>query len=161
MNFDFFRCRCVDGLFICSWTSGTEIGLFEPKSAVDGVGQGPNGEHIKYEVFVADYQRVIDEENPPQEEIARVQGRNGMKVLANTANMSMMPHFTFSSSANVSDLIAKLLLLSIAHKLTWHVYHRLDDIYSFLDHLVETYSELCSIETIGRSVEGRPLKVIK
>ncbi|KAF5296418.1 hypothetical protein FQR65_LT01405 [Abscondita terminalis] len=47
------------------------------------------------------------------------------------------------------------------HRLTWQMYHRLADINTFLDYLATSYPSLCSLKTIGSSVEGRPLRVLK
>ncbi|XP_066587843.1 carboxypeptidase B-like isoform X2 [Prorops nasuta] len=43
----------------------------------------------------------------------------------------------------------------------WSSYHRLEDIHGYLDYLAETFPELCSVMSIGNSVEGRPLKVLR
>lgn len=43
----------------------------------------------------------------------------------------------------------------------WTSYHRLEDIHGYLDYLAETFPDVCSVVTIGHSVEGRPLKVRK
>lgn len=45
--------------------------------------------------------------------------------------------------------------------MTWTAYHRLGDITSFLDFLAKSYPNLCTVKDIGRSIENRPLKVIK
>lgn len=45
------------------------------------------------------------------------------------------------------------------HKMEWNSYHRLEDIHDYLDYLAETYPNVCSVVTIGYSIEGRPLKV--
>ncbi|XP_019868142.1 carboxypeptidase B isoform X2 [Aethina tumida] len=47
------------------------------------------------------------------------------------------------------------------HRLTWQAYHRLNDIYGYMDYLAETYPDLCSVQTIGKSIQGRPIKVLK
>ncbi|XP_069699626.1 carboxypeptidase B-like isoform X2 [Periplaneta americana] len=47
------------------------------------------------------------------------------------------------------------------HRMTWQAYHRLADIYGYLDYLSQTYSRFVSVQTIGSSVEGRPLRVVK
>ncbi|XP_046405867.1 carboxypeptidase B-like [Ischnura elegans] len=47
------------------------------------------------------------------------------------------------------------------HRMTWHSYHRISDLHGYLDFLAQTYPQLCSVITIGNSVEGRPLKVLK
>lgn len=45
--------------------------------------------------------------------------------------------------------------------MTWSAYHRLVDIFGYLDYLANTYPDLCSVQTIGQSVQGRPLKVLR
>ncbi|XP_044759435.1 carboxypeptidase B-like isoform X2 [Coccinella septempunctata] len=47
------------------------------------------------------------------------------------------------------------------HRLTWQAYHRLYDIHGYLDYLAETYPQLCTVKTIGSSVQGRPIKLLK
>ncbi|EEB11557.1 carboxypeptidase A, putative [Pediculus humanus corporis] len=47
------------------------------------------------------------------------------------------------------------------HRMTWHMYHRMSDIHGYLDYLTATYPDVCSLITIGHSVERRPLKVLK
>ncbi|KAL0119104.1 hypothetical protein PUN28_009602 [Cardiocondyla obscurior] len=47
------------------------------------------------------------------------------------------------------------------HRMEWSSYHRLDDILGYLDYLAETYPDVCSVQTIGKSVEGRLLKVLR
>jgi len=46
------------------------------------------------------------------------------------------------------------------HAMTWTEYHSVEDIYTFLDYLEETY-DFVSTETIGDSYEGRPMRVVK
>lgn len=43
--------------------------------------------------------------------------------------------------------------------MTWKQYHRIEDIYGFMDFLAKTYPSLISIKTIGKSFEGKDLKV--
>ncbi|CAD6216800.1 GSCOCG00011364001-RA-CDS [Cotesia congregata] len=47
------------------------------------------------------------------------------------------------------------------HRMEWSSYHRLEDIHGFLDYLADTFPDLCSVMSIGNSVEGRPLKVLR
>ena len=42
----------------------------------------------------------------------------------------------------------------------WENYYRLDDIYAWLDTLVEKFPTILKLETIGNSYEGRPIKMI-
>jgi len=45
------------------------------------------------------------------------------------------------------------------HAMTWTDYHSLEDIYSFLDYLEETY-DFVTTEVIGQSYEGRDMRVV-
>ncbi|XP_012162318.1 uncharacterized protein LOC101461300 isoform X2 [Ceratitis capitata] len=47
------------------------------------------------------------------------------------------------------------------HRLTWKAYHRLADIHGFFDTMAKTYPDICSVETIGYSLQKRPLKILK
>lgn len=49
----------------------------------------------------------------------------------------------------------------VGYRLTWQMYHRMNDIHSFMDYLAATYPDNVTLTTIGKSVEGRPLKVLK
>ncbi|KAK0089529.1 hypothetical protein PV325_006862 [Microctonus aethiopoides] len=53
------------------------------------------------------------------------------------------------------------LMTNQGHSMTWKRYHRLGDIMKYLDYLASTYPSLVKLETIGRSYEGQPLKVVK
>ncbi|XP_045451565.1 carboxypeptidase B-like [Melitaea cinxia] len=43
----------------------------------------------------------------------------------------------------------------------WKSYHRLEVIYAFMDDLAALYPYLCSVSVIGKSVEGRDLRMLK
>lgn len=45
--------------------------------------------------------------------------------------------------------------------MTWTQYHTLDDIYKYLDFLAKSYPNLCTVKSIGRSIENRELKVLR
>ncbi|XP_012140434.1 carboxypeptidase B isoform X2 [Megachile rotundata] len=47
------------------------------------------------------------------------------------------------------------------HRMEWTTYHRLEDIHGYLDYLAETFPDVCSVVSIGNSVEGRALKVLR
>ncbi|CAH0400952.1 unnamed protein product [Chilo suppressalis] len=47
------------------------------------------------------------------------------------------------------------------HRMNWKQYHRLEDIYGFMDYLAKTYPAIVSVNTIGKSYEGRDLKVLR
>jgi len=45
--------------------------------------------------------------------------------------------------------------------MTWTRYHRLDDIYKWMNNLASTRPDIVQVIEIGRSVEGRPILVTK
>ncbi|XP_011630691.2 LOW QUALITY PROTEIN: carboxypeptidase B-like [Pogonomyrmex barbatus] len=47
------------------------------------------------------------------------------------------------------------------HRMEWTSYHQLKDILGYLDYLADTYPDVCSVQTIGRSIEGRELKLLR
>merc|ERR1719295_1502917 len=51
--------------------------------------------------------------------------------------------------------------LSTGHPMDWTEYHSQDDMEAYMDYLVETYPDLVSIDDIGTSYEGRPMRVLK
>ncbi|CAH2229957.1 jg14029 [Pararge aegeria aegeria] len=50
---------------------------------------------------------------------------------------------------------------ALRRKMDWKGYYRLDVIYSFMDDLATRFPYLCTVSVIGRSVEGRDLKMLK
>ncbi|XP_049875752.1 carboxypeptidase B-like [Pectinophora gossypiella] len=47
------------------------------------------------------------------------------------------------------------------HRMTWKQYHRLADIHGFMDYLAKTYPSIVSVQSIGKSFEGRDLKMLR
>nr|XP_013189801.1 unnamed protein product [Amyelois transitella] len=47
------------------------------------------------------------------------------------------------------------------HRMNWKQYHRLEDIYGFLDYLAKTYPAIVSVKSIGNSHEGREIKLLR
>ena len=47
------------------------------------------------------------------------------------------------------------------HPMDWTSYHSQDDMEAFMDYLVEKYPELVSTEVIGKSYEGRTMRILK
>ena len=45
--------------------------------------------------------------------------------------------------------------------MTWDAYHSNEDIENYLEYLVNNHSDILSLEDIGKSYEGRPMKVLK
>jgi len=50
---------------------------------------------------------------------------------------------------------------SDASGMTWSSYHRLATIHAWMDAMAEEYPEIVTVETVGMSTEGRPMKVMK
>merc|ERR1712212_273131 len=49
----------------------------------------------------------------------------------------------------------------VKHDMDWTSYHPLDEIMGYLDYLAATYPDLCSLENIGQSYEGRTMTMLK
>lgn len=47
------------------------------------------------------------------------------------------------------------------HRMGWKQYHRVEDIHGFMDFLAKTYPSLVSVKNIGKSFEGRNIKVLR
>ena len=45
--------------------------------------------------------------------------------------------------------------------MTWDKYHRLGDIYDYMNYLQEQYPQTAEIIDIGRSVQNRPMLLLK
>lgn len=50
-------------------------------------------------------------------------------------------------------------MVTVIATMDWKSYHRLDVIYAFMDDLAAQYPYLCTVSVIGKSVEGRDLRV--
>lgn len=51
--------------------------------------------------------------------------------------------------------------MTLGHNLTFERYHKVNDIYKYIEYISQEYPDLVEIETIGKSHEGTPLKVIR
>lgn len=49
----------------------------------------------------------------------------------------------------------------LGHNLTFERYHKINDIYKYVDYIYQEYADLVEVETIGKSHEGVPLRVIR
>lgn len=49
----------------------------------------------------------------------------------------------------------------LGHNLTFERYHKINDIYKYVDYISQEYPELVEIDSIGNSFEGTPLRVIR
>ncbi|XP_050423174.1 carboxypeptidase B-like [Adelges cooleyi] len=48
-----------------------------------------------------------------------------------------------------------------AHNFTFENYHKVKDIYSYIDYISQEYPSIVEVENIGLSVDGTPLKIIR
>ncbi|XP_020278345.1 carboxypeptidase B-like [Pseudomyrmex gracilis] len=77
-------------------------------------------------------------------------------VLLNNVQQAIDEENPSLSTAVLEDLEGRK-----GHRMEWTTYHRLDDIYGYLNYLADTYPDICSVRTIGNSIEGRPLKLLR
>ena len=54
-----------------------------------------------------------------------------------------------------------ILYFLTEYNMTWTSYHRLSDIYGYMNYLAVTYPSLVSLINIGTSYEKRPLYVLR
>jgi len=52
-------------------------------------------------------------------------------------------------------------ILPSGYKMNWNAYFKFDAISEFLDHIASSHPEICSLQTIGKTIEGREIKLIK
>ncbi|CAH0694678.1 unnamed protein product [Spodoptera exigua] len=50
---------------------------------------------------------------------------------------------------------------AVHHNMDWQNYHQLETIYAFMDNLADEYPYLCEVSVIGKSYEGRDIKMLK
>ncbi|KAL6429927.1 hypothetical protein ACFW04_007640 [Cataglyphis niger] len=117
---------------------------------------------VKYDILINDVEQAIKEENPPlspeaQEELegrkARYSWWQGVRSKYPRPRPLRYPVASVYGGGGPWHFRG--------HRMEWTTYHRLADIYGYLDYLAETYPDFCSVQTIGNSIEGRPLKVLR
>ncbi|XP_031371023.1 carboxypeptidase B-like isoform X1 [Apis dorsata] len=120
---------------------------------------------LNYRIMIEDLQKAIDEENPSlsEQEMEELQGRK--------ARYAWWQRVAIRPSKYSRPRPLRYPVTSVygvggswqfrGHRMEWTSYHRLEDIHGYLDYLADTFPDVCSVVTIGHSVEGRPLKVIR
>ncbi|XP_044581399.1 carboxypeptidase B-like isoform X1 [Cotesia glomerata] len=122
---------------------------------------------VKYDVIIPDIQQAIDQENPlpSPEELEELEGRKARyawwKEVKLRRNLYLRPRAPLHYPVASVHGDGKGLWQYKGHRMEWSSYHRLEDIHGFLDYLADTFPDLCSVMSIGNSVEGRPLKVLR
>lgn len=69
--------------------------------------------------------------------------------------------FNYANLQPIRRHIIHYIFSLSGHRLTWKAYHNFNDIVGYLDYLAKTYPDLCSVQTIGTTHEGRALKLLK
>ncbi|KAK4007992.1 hypothetical protein OUZ56_013151 [Daphnia magna] len=96
---------------------------------------------IPYEVKIADMQTEINNENP------------------NITDSGT--EFENRFTTRFKRYMAAFISFIPGHKMDWNSYHRVDDIYGYLNYLADTYPRLVQLVSVGSSYEGRPLYVVR
>ncbi|XP_046451315.1 carboxypeptidase B-like isoform X2 [Daphnia pulex] len=97
---------------------------------------------IPYEVTISDMQTAINNENP-----------NVTDSGDEYENRKMAGRF--------KRYLAAFISFFPGHKMDWNSYHRIDDIYGYLNYLADSFPRLVQLVSIGSSFEGRPLYVVR
>ncbi|CAL1685712.1 unnamed protein product [Lasius platythorax] len=117
---------------------------------------------VKYEILIDDVEQAIKEENPPltpeaEEELegrkARYAWWQGVRSKYPRPRPLRYPVASVYGGGDPWHFRG--------HRMEWTTYHPLADIYGYVDYLAQTYPDFCSVQTIGNSIEGRPLKVLR
>ena len=66
-------------------------------------------------------------------------------------------------SRNVEKIaiLLKIFFFLSEHNMDWKKYHRLNDIYDYMYYLQQHYPQLVEVIDIGKSIEKRPMLVLK
>ncbi|XP_043514780.1 carboxypeptidase B-like isoform X1 [Frieseomelitta varia] len=120
---------------------------------------------LEYQVVIEDLQKAIDEENPSlsEQEMEELEGRKARYAwwqgVARVPSIYSRPRPLRYPVASAHGVGGHWHFRG--HRMEWSSYHRLEDIHGYMDYLAETFPDVCSVVSIGNSVEGRPLKVIR
>ncbi|XP_045490049.1 carboxypeptidase B-like isoform X1 [Pieris rapae] len=89
-------------------------------------------------------------------------GTQTQKCLTNKGKLSSNSMMKASMSSGLKQIIPTNKPKRRRVKLmNWKRYHKLNVIYSFLDELERDYPAICTVSVIGKSVEGRDIKMLK
>ncbi|XP_075980753.1 uncharacterized protein LOC142979607 [Anticarsia gemmatalis] len=61
----------------------------------------------------------------------------------------------------LTKVVAKQTTSGSRTTMDWTCYHRVDTIYAFLDKLAQEFPYLCTVHVIGKTAEGRDMKMLK
>ncbi|KAL0821877.1 hypothetical protein ABMA28_005279 [Loxostege sticticalis] len=143
--------------------NGTYIDVLIKPNAVANVTEIFKKENVRYIVVIENLQKMIDEENPPLDENeAELQDRRARAYnfwRYRASRFGIMGAYMGYNTLNVP--MEYWAYAHWGHRMNWKQYHRLEDIHGFLDYLAKTYPALVSVKTIGKSHQGRELKLLR
>ncbi|KAI4490870.1 hypothetical protein M0804_003814 [Polistes exclamans] len=153
------------------FSNDTTVDIMVKQDAIARTSRILKEKNLRYEVVINDLQRAINEENPPlsSELMEELEGRKARYawwegvVVKVRSKYHPRPRPLRYPIANVYGAYGGGggPWHFRGHRMEWSSYHRLDDIYGYLDFLAQTYPDVCSVMNIGNSAEGRPLKVLR
>ncbi|XP_076285715.1 carboxypeptidase B isoform X1 [Lasioglossum baleicum] len=153
------------GLFSVWLGNETALDVMVRSEEIPRVARYLKQKDLDYNVVIEDLQRQIDEENPipSEEEMQEMEGRFARYAWWQRVRVrGRYPPRPRPLRYPVPSLYGGGGPWRFrGHRMEWTSYHRLDDIHTYLDYLAETFPGVCSVVSIGNSVEGRPLKVLR
>ncbi|XP_076377356.1 carboxypeptidase B isoform X1 [Megalopta genalis] len=150
------------GLFSVWLGNETAVDVMVRSEEIPRVARYLKQKDLEYNVVIEDLQKEIDEENPvpSEEEMQEMEGRfaryawwQGVRVRGRYPRPRPLRYPSVYGGGAPWRFRG--------HRMEWTSYHRLDDIHSYLHYLAETFPAVCSVVSIGNSVEGRSLKVLR
>ncbi|GBP50617.1 Carboxypeptidase B [Eumeta japonica] len=138
--------------------------LIKPQ-ALGNVSRVFKRENIVYNIIIDDLQQRINEENPPLDENElelqdrRARSYNFWRYRATRRRVALLGAYMGYNSVDLP--MEYWRYANWGHLMTWKQYHRLDEIYGFLNYLAKTYPALVTVQSIGKSHQGNDLKVLK
>nr|CAD7259241.1 unnamed protein product [Timema shepardi]CAD7570359.1 unnamed protein product [Timema californicum] len=112
--------------------------------------------HIAHLVLIQDLQTAIESENPPMEpEDEEWENRGGHRLSWTRYHRHKGLHKYEDSRANPVETTVSRCTPSA------FTFFIVSDIDSYLDYLANTYTDICQTEIIGKSSQGRDLKLLK
>ncbi|XP_048267587.1 carboxypeptidase B isoform X1 [Bombus terrestris] len=158
---------CQEAGLLSLWAGNdTAVDVMVRSEEISRVSRYLGQKDLQYQVVIEDLQKAIDEENPSlsEEEMDELEGRKARSawwqgVAIRVPNRYLRPRPLRYPVASVHGIGGPWRFRG--HRMEWTSYHRLEDIHGYLDYLAETFPDVCSVVSIGNSVEGRPLKVLR
>ncbi|CAG4952401.1 unnamed protein product [Colias eurytheme] len=151
---------------IATWSGNhSYVDVLVKSNAVENVTKLFQRENIDFNIIIDDLQKRINEENPPldQNEIElqdrRARAYSFWRDRSYHRRVGYIGAYMGYNSLNIP--MEYWPNANWGHRMTWKQYHRIEDIHGFLDYLAKTYPAIVSVKSIGKSYEGRELKILR